>query len=126
MDHRDSDIRLSSRKRCVQPSEVVLNIFVFFVPGRLISDRRRIIALSLTGHRGPGQMRDPDGHSECRLPVSLQLMSSEIKIIACDAVEFAHDSRRAELMCSACCLLRGREFPVVAEHVNARYIKAPV
>ena len=54
MDYRDVNEGSAAYQRSIQSGKMVLHIFIFFVPGGLIADRRRIIAFGFSRHRHPG------------------------------------------------------------------------
>jgi len=54
----------------MHPREVVLHIGVVCVPGGLVEDAGREVALGFGLHGVPAQVGAPEGHAEQRLPVA--------------------------------------------------------
>ena len=71
-------------------------------------------------------MGDSDRHAEARLPVSVELIASEIIFPARNAVKLREHTLSAELMHGGLRLLCGGEFKIGAEHIDAGNVKAAV
>ena len=91
-----------------------------------MTDRCGVVPLCLTFHRSPIEMRDADGHSECRLPVALHFVTAEIKIPSCDAVKLGEHAGRPHLTADALRLLCRCQLALVAEHINSRQPEAAI
>ena len=105
---------------------MVLNVGVFLMPGGLIMYRCRVVALGVAVHRYPREMRHSDGNSESRLPISVKLVASEVKIPARNAVKLAEHSRASVLSHRRLTLLCGCELKEAAEHIYAGYSKRAI
>ena len=126
MDDADTHSCLPTCHGCVYSCKMIFNCFIFLTPRRLIIDARRIITLCLPLHRNPGQMRHTQCNAQRRLPVSLQLMASEIKAPARYTIKLAHYAFTPKLMRCRLCLLCRRVFMAVTQHVDAGQFKASV
>lgn len=107
-------------QRSIQSGKMVLHIFIFFVPGGLIADRRRIIAFGFSLHGKKGQMRYAYGYAKRGLPVSLEFMSPEVKIPIGNAVQLRKLRFAAVLVDGRLHLLERGKFQAVAQHIDAR------
>ena len=126
VDNSDLDYRLSASQRGIQPCKMVFNVGVFLMPGGLIMYRCRVVALGVAVHRYPREMRHSDGNSDSRLPISVKLVSAEVKIPARNSVKLAEHSRAAVLSHRRLTLLCGCELKEAAEHIYTRYSKRAV
>ena len=71
-------------------------------------------------------MRNSDRYTESRLPVALMLVGPEIAVPSRHAVKFGEHTLIAELVNRRLRLLRRCEFMIIAKHIYAGNIKAPV
>ena len=71
-------------------------------------------------------MLNTDGDAECRLPVTVELVTSEIKVPVRHSVKLREYALTPELVSGRLRLLCGGVFLVGAEHINARQVKSPV
>ena len=126
VDDADFDPGAAAGEGGVDPREVVGDHRIFLVPGGLVADRSRVVALGLARHRHPGEVRHADGHAERGLPVAMSLVSLEIEVPVGDAVQFGEDAAAAVLPRGALRLLGGGELISVAEHVDARKLERTV
>ena len=126
MQHCRGDAWLSPGQCSVQAGEIVLHRAEFLPPGRLIEDGTGPVPLGLSLHGHPRQVRHADGHAQRRLPVPLKLEGLEVAVPLGHAVQFADHALPTHLMGHTGGLLGGEELPLIAQHINAGQIHAPV
>ena len=126
MYHRHTHVRFSSCEGRINSGKMIFYHAVFLIPGRLIENGCGIIPLGFSVHAVPGKVVHTQGNSKGRLPVSGQLMSSEIKIPVRHTIKLAEHAGAAILMGSGLRLLRRSIFPPVAKHVNSGHLEASV
>ena len=77
--------------------EVVLDLTVVLIPGRLVEDGGGVVALGLTLHGVPGQVLATEVDAEQSLPVAHGLVSLEVKLPAGTAVQLGEQPLLAQL-----------------------------
>lgn len=126
MDDADSYKGAAPCQGGIQPCEMILDIGIFPVPGRLIGNGGWIVPLGFAFHGDPGQMRHPYSDAKSGLPVALVLVAPEVEIPVGHAIKLTEVALTACLAGSGLGLLGGSVFPTVAEHVYAGQLEAPV
>ena len=121
MDDEEVAHFLAGRERRVQPREVILQLRPMRPPGRLLADRTGEVALGLSQHRVPVEVRaaqvDPEGH----LPVAERLEPGEGEVPAGAAVGLGQAPLPAELPRGGADLLGGVvDAAALGQHVNPR------
>ena len=97
---------------------MILDHGKFFRPGGLIADGGRIVALGLSFHRHPGEMRNADRNAESCLPVALELVAAEIVIPAGNAVKLTEHALGSVLVYDGGRLFGRRVLVEIAEHID--------
>ena len=77
--------------------EVVLDLTVVLIPGRLVEDGGGVVALGLTLHGVPGQVLATEVDAEESLPVAHGLVSLEVELPAGTAVQLGEQPLLAQL-----------------------------
>ena len=126
MNHTDTNQRFAACHQQIHTGKVIFNERIFTPPGTLVSNGCRVIAFGLTVHGAPVQVRHPNRNPQSGLPVSLQLMSLEIKIPVRYAVHFTGHTGASLLMGCRCSLLDRVQFPSITQLVYTREGERPV
>ena len=98
---------------------MILHIGVLLIPRRLIVDGGRVVTLGGAVHAVPRQVRDTDSDAQCRLPVALELVPTEVEVPTGDAVQLGCHALLAVLVDGGLTLLGCGQLDQVAQHVNA-------
>ena len=106
--------------------KMILNGAVFLIPGGLVGDGGGIVTLGVALHGHPGEVRHAHRNTKGGLPVTMELVTTEIEIPTRHAVKLAHHTRPTVLVHRRLRLLCGGVFQTTAEHINAGNMESPI
>ena len=119
VDNANLDVGRTANERGVYSCKVIFDVGIFIKPRGLIADGCGIVALCLAFHGNPREVRNAESDTECRLPVTLHLVTSEVVIPTGYAVKLTHNALATVLVRNGRSLLCGGILVSVGEHINA-------